>query len=298
MNLNNPSIRKEFITHIYNILPKNSKNEIFKPFLNEFLDKITDETKEFPISVIEMANWLSIQKSNVVRMIDENYTKEKDYIMVKEERKTKPITDYFLTIACFQDVCLRMKSEKSKLIRIYFITIEKAYREWFSETVYDRRKFEDFAVTKEKIEQEEEFDLPDEPLVYEDEIKQRGVTYKKWGHTKNGNIRIQQLKAQYPGQHKVSNFKVTNHPQALEECLHRLAEKWRVPCTGSPCPTEIFYSDGFDSKSAMDACVKGQSYTDTLFKTMSQSKLKEPNSLQKSKLYFKTKKTIRDLQTE
>lgn len=99
------------------------------------------------------------------------------------------------------------------MLRLYFITVEEAYREWCGSTIYERRKCEDKKDTKMKV--KAIITCPKKPLFYTDKFTQREIDYYKAGHTETGNTHMQQLRLQYPSQHHV----VSNHSEALEECF-------------------------------------------------------------------------------
>lgn len=150
---------------------------------------------------------------------------------------------------CFKDVCQRLRSKKSKMLRDYFIIAEKAYREWFGATVYERRKCEDPMVTKMKTEEiKNYYDLPEGPVAYRETFLQRGTKYEKAGHTGDLAIRLPQLQKTYPGVHHFEQAISSPHPQSIEECFHDIASPARIPCKGSPCPREVYFADDIDAE--------------------------------------------------
>ena len=52
MDLSNPQVRSEFITHVRNLLAQNERDQIPRDILDEFLIKISDKSTKFPISIL------------------------------------------------------------------------------------------------------------------------------------------------------------------------------------------------------------------------------------------------------
>jgi phage anti-repressor protein len=313
MDLLDPEIREEFITHILSILPP-SQRIIPREFLDEFIFKITeseDNQDQFPISIEEMSHWLGVKYWNIRRLLDPASSKKSFYVenidwakkTIHEVKTHHRKNDVFLSLDCFKNLCLRMNGEKANMIRTYFIIVERAYREWFGNTSYERRKCENSEDTKEKMENiTDDYDqFPVSPLAYADKFTQRGIDYTKIGHTSSLPIRFSQLKYTYPGTHQVENYQEYSHPQSIEECAHALAEPARVPCEGHPCPREVYFSKDIDTKAMFESCKEGMNiakkkYSEKM-KAMGVNRIPEPKK--KSTLIFKSRKgVVRDLSKE
>lgn len=260
MDLSDPSIRKEFITHILSLIPPNVRN-IPPELLNDFILIVMDNhnNNQFPVSAKEAAKFLGVRVNHVNRMVDPDLaTKHGNHVLYEEGKDyVKKGGKFFLSVDCFEDICMRMRGDVAKKIRFYFRVVESAYREWFGNASYERRKVEDPEVTKYKTEVVDYDDVPVEPMAYRDKFVQRGVEYEKAGHSGNVNTRMRQLAAQYPGKHHLEQYVASSHPQAIEECFHMMARSARVPCEGHPCPEEVYFAKDIEGKIIMDSCKDG-----------------------------------------
>ena len=286
MDLLNPSIRKEFVTHIFSILPPSQRN-IPREFLDEFVIKLAKARtgeEEFPISILEMVSWIGIDYKNIKRLLDPNYSKKsKDYTEgvdwisreVKSENKTsRRKSDIFLSLNCFEQLCLRLNGEKSKMLRNYFIIIEHAYSEWFSDASHERRKCESEEDTKYKEDHVENYydDYPKGSVAYADGFEQNDVKYLKFGSTETLGIRMPQLAVSYPGKHHLDAYQKSDHPRAIEECSHKLAASFRIPCEGHPCPREVYFRENLDPEDILQSCKEGIDFAEQKFKERSAAK--------------------------
>lgn len=129
---NNIDIPQEFITKFIEIINQNSEDK-------------------FPIDLDEVSKWIDHLKRNLKPLIVDEYEQNVDYtITTTSGMKGRPSDIIHLTIPCFKDLCMRLKSKTGKRIRKYFIAVEDAYRTWVNETIYERQKSEDLEIYQKK----------------------------------------------------------------------------------------------------------------------------------------------------
>jgi phage anti-repressor protein len=156
MDLENPDIRKEFITHVISMIPPEERKNISRELLDKFVCiTLVDYKEKFPISSEETAKFLKVPTSLINKILEKKFIEGKDYI---EENDNEDI--YYLTVKCFKKICLITDSKVSEQILNYFLEMEDAYREWFGNSSYERRKYEDPEVTKQKTEIVEDYYVP------------------------------------------------------------------------------------------------------------------------------------------
>lgn len=58
-----------------------------------------------------------------------------------------------------------------------------------------------------------------------------------------------------------------------------LGKPWRIPCEGAPCPREVFFAEGLNSKLMIETCENGLKDINEKFQEqMSKSGMKPPNT--------------------
>lgn len=162
---------------------------------------------------------------------------------------------------------------------------------------------------KRRIKNFKRYDAPDGNAWYADEFIQvnpdtnEELKAIKFGNSGKLRIRLPQVSMQFPGDHELKAYGITEKSKAMEECLLNKSIKWKIPCQGHPCPTEVRYTEDFDLQAALQACEEGLEYSDKRFEelTKSHGKLSSPTeklTKKKPSLHFKMRGISRNLTDE
>jgi phage anti-repressor protein len=95
---------------------------------------------DFTINLDNIAFWLDVKKDNLKRLLLSNFLINQDYIEYKEPGKFKGtgvnnVKNVMLTYTCAKLLCMISKCEKAKLIRNYYIELEKLLIKYKDEIV-------------------------------------------------------------------------------------------------------------------------------------------------------------------
>lgn len=117
-------------------------------------------TNDFPINLDTLVNLVGFaHKKNAKRTLENNFTKDEDYkilLLPKEEQvKTNGGAGLnkervMLNIDTFKNMCMLVKTEKSKAIRKYYVKLENIYNKIIKEEIENTQKL--LQEQKEKIE--------------------------------------------------------------------------------------------------------------------------------------------------
>ena len=272
-----PLLFYEYIAMIrYSMSPKERK-EIDVQTLYDFVNIINKSYKsKYPIPLSWLAKWLGYKEIRTLKDFllqrrrkggNHVYTKEIDYKVVptfeESGQKSKSI---FLTLACFKDICQQVPMEKAHTIRKYFTMTEALYRDAIQMKMSNRRQN---YKSEEEIESAYAYDddhMPgDGNITYFDLIIQHGMTFYKVGHTKQGRIRLVNLRGDYPGKHQYAKVIRIHENVALEEIIKAISERWMISCSKPPCPKEIILTKNFPVNHVLTAARAG---LDTAFRTL------------------------------
>lgn len=116
-----------------------NNSDISKEFINDFFGfqkkQLYEEYKPFTINLDDIAYWLESRKTTLKETIILNYSKNIDYLIVKNlmqddlRQKNKHGGHnkklVLLTPDCFKMLCMRSKTKKADKVREYYIEIEK-----------------------------------------------------------------------------------------------------------------------------------------------------------------------------
>jgi anti-repressor protein len=105
----------------------------------EALIKITEKDGRTVVSARELHEFVESQTRFdkwIARMLEYGFQENQDYVLVAQKRPTNnpknPIAnfnDYALTIDAAKEIAMIQRSEKGKEARVYFIAVEKKYRQ-------------------------------------------------------------------------------------------------------------------------------------------------------------------------
>ena len=101
-------------------------------FIDDFYSFYNEGKNEydFTINLDNIAFWLDVKKEHLKRLLQSNFLINQDYIEYKEPGKFKGtgvnnVKNVMLTYTCAKLLCMISKCEKAKLIRNYYIELEK-----------------------------------------------------------------------------------------------------------------------------------------------------------------------------
>ena len=125
-------------------------------------------TKDFPINLENVLDFIGFaNKGNAKRMLKNNFSEKEDYIFLNEEKKLllsreKQVKErnlggaglnkekIMLNIDCFKNLCMLVKTEKSKKIRKYYVKLETIYNELLIEESKDKENLLKIVYKKKK----------------------------------------------------------------------------------------------------------------------------------------------------
>ena len=260
-----PLILYEFLTMIRYSMPPEDRKLIDFTTLEEFVQIVNSHhSSKFPIAVTWLAKWLGYTEERTLRdfilhrkRVNKSieYKEDKDYHSewVRTSKNQRKV-EMYLSVDCFKDVCQQVPMEKGRTIRKYFIMVEQLYRDALQMKMSNRR--ESYR-SEEEIENAYSFDDGNMPadgnITYLDLIIQHGKTFYKVGHTKQGRIRLVNLRGDYPGTHQFAKVVRVHANVALEEIIKTLSEKWMIQCSKAPCPREIILTKNFPVQDVVQA---------------------------------------------
>jgi len=100
-------------------------------FIDKFLSFYNPDTiqTDFIINVDQVAEWLGMQKFNIIDTLKKSYRGDIDYTITATTRRTKKYggNNYklvMITPDCFKRLCMRSRTKKAEEVRTYFIQLE------------------------------------------------------------------------------------------------------------------------------------------------------------------------------
>lgn len=88
------------------------------------------------IMATDLYQWLGVKTQYnkwINRMLSKDFEEGYDYVKQVETTKGRPITNYILSLDTAKEICMLNRTEKGRLVRKYFIMIEKKYIEMYKE---------------------------------------------------------------------------------------------------------------------------------------------------------------------
>ena len=98
-------------------------------------------TTDFPINLETLVKLVGFaHKKNAKRTLENNFTKDEDYKIIKLPREQKQNAgrceeEIMLNIDTFKNMCMLVKTEKSKEIRKYYVKLENIYNKIIKEEI-------------------------------------------------------------------------------------------------------------------------------------------------------------------
>lgn len=118
-------------------------------FIDDFYSFYDDRKNEhdFTIKLELVANWLTVRKDHLKKLLISNFIKNTDYIEIKESgqkgRGVNNTINVILTYNCAKLLFMISKCEKACLIRNYYLELEKliiTYKDIITSKVYNKLK--------------------------------------------------------------------------------------------------------------------------------------------------------------
>ena len=223
------------LLNLENFLIENSN--ISKKFITDFFgfQKKTLYTKyePFTIDLEDIAFWLETKKFKLKETLNNNYSKNLDYISVKyllsvngEQNKgsgghNKKLV--LLTPDCFKMLCMRSKTKKADKIREYYLELEKLIDKYKDVIIEEKNKKIELLETDLK---KENFPVGDYSYIIE-EKDEVGETYFRIGQSKDLKTRMANHNSSSIHK-KIVSFKIkTANKSQFESCLRSTMYNFR-----------------------------------------------------------------------
>lgn len=125
----------------FSIVPNEFINDFFKIAPEEYYDN------KPIINFDKIVKWLNVQKGHLKRLLVKHFDNNYDYIIEVEKVKNKNgyganyVENIFLTPDCFKELCMISQTKKAKLVRYYYLSLEKLikkYHSYIKEKLYEK----------------------------------------------------------------------------------------------------------------------------------------------------------------
>ena len=108
-------------------------SEIDSNFIDDFYSFYDDSHNEYDytINLEKLMFWLNVRKDNLKTLLESNFVEDKDYIIYKNKDGKSMGYGYnkriyiMLNYSCAKELCMLSRSEKSSVIRKFYIDLEK-----------------------------------------------------------------------------------------------------------------------------------------------------------------------------
>lgn len=252
-NTKNNSELNEFLEFIKN----DFTNEEQQLFINNFYYYLDYEDDEFIINLDDVYKWIGFtRKDSAKKLLEKHFIKDVDYIINNEEKPAPPASatgfetiesnvrnlggaglnkeTILLTIDTFKELCIVAQTDKGKLLRKYYIKMEKCMNKYIKKQLQEKELIikEQQLINDKKDEQLNKFlipfeELPRDQIIYVFQQKFERTNVYKIGET----INLKKRKSQYltgssHGLDFVFQYK-THNSQLLETILKHLLYKYK-----------------------------------------------------------------------
>ena len=216
----NSTYLNEFIDFVIETEEFDFNDDQIREFITDFISTISNNSNDnFNISLENVAKWLGVREKHLRYKLYNDYVKDEDYTIISMATGRRPKLKTYIRIDVFKNLCLASNTTQGKMIRKYFITIEKAYREYMISGIKNRLRI-DQVDYYDKYPQNKKIRYPSGPCVYIIKIIDRGNTIYKIGETENLNRRLNEHKREIPGEIELVLFEMYQHNEFLESCIH------------------------------------------------------------------------------
>jgi hypothetical protein len=116
-------------------------------FIDDFFSLYDSKDKyNFSINIEAIAKWFDMRKDHIKKTLEESYTKNIDYKVIKGEatgKKGKPNETILLTPKCFKIMAMQSKTKKAIEVREYYYELEQVidqYKEYIIKGLEEKIK--------------------------------------------------------------------------------------------------------------------------------------------------------------
>jgi hypothetical protein len=116
-------------------------------FIDDFFSLYNSKDKyNFSINIEAIAKWFDMRKDHIKKTLEESYTKNIDYKVIKGEltgKKGKPNETILLTPKCFKIMAMQSKTKKAIQVREYYYELEQVidqYKEYIIKGLEEKIK--------------------------------------------------------------------------------------------------------------------------------------------------------------
>ena len=96
--------------------------------LDEAFELILGDTSDFPINFDKAWQWMGFSRKDVAkRALVKNFLKDVDYSTLRKKVERQWVEDITLTTDCFKSFCMLAQTEQGKLVRQYYLVLEKRF---------------------------------------------------------------------------------------------------------------------------------------------------------------------------
>jgi phage anti-repressor protein len=211
---------EEFIKK-YTTLPENFIKDFF------IISKEEYDEKDLIINFDLVVKWLEVSKSNLTRLLVDNFEKDFDYSIEKKHIKRKTtgattVNEIYITPNCFRELCMISQTTKAKLVRKYFIEMENIVKRYHTNIKLEMEKTIGLleANQKPKI-------ISNGGEVYIIKALNTNVTLYKLGKTSDLKHRLNNYNSGNANEIEPLFRLKVNNIQAVEDCVKGLCKKYQ-----------------------------------------------------------------------
>ena len=145
-------------------------------------------TTDFPINLETLVKLVGFaHKKNAKRTLENNFTKDEDYKIIKLPREQKQNAgrceeEIMLNIDTFKSMCMLVKTQKSKEIRKYYVKLENIYNKIVKEEIeinqYLLKEQEELLNEKDELLLEQNIELENQENIHKLELKEKDLDIK------------------------------------------------------------------------------------------------------------------------
>lgn len=226
----NPEVRYAFVSAVLTAQGNVSTGgpHLTRDFLDQYVVLIL-EAKDFTVTASALSTFLEVKDPYAIpKKLRKHYVKNRDYRCIRTVTilPGQPPIEYYLSHSCCQEISMNMNVPRSKLCRMYYIQVDKMYREFMDDKISWRHRTDSPKVWKHRREIST-VDLTHSPGNYEIDFWKYDPLTRTWKRAKkvksasDMQARYGTLGYEYEGLPAV--VAATPNPESykfLEECLH------------------------------------------------------------------------------
>ena len=224
-------------------------------------------TNDFPINLDTLVKLVGFaHKKNAKRTLENNFTKDEDYKIIKLPREQKQNAgrceeEIMLNIDTFKNMCMLVKTEKSKEIRKYYVKLENIYNKIIKEEIENKDKL--LEENKKLLEeQKEKIEMLESKPETEGFFKESGYIYIIKETSKIGRYKIGKSKNPID---RISGLNVSSSESSLiidrqfetidMECAEKIIHSILKPYKIKKRAEWFFFKDKIELNNAINTIV-------------------------------------------